>query len=101
MNSPDKTSKKPLNTESAADETPAQIQKIGTEIETPAALKASEGGDDLNDRRSAAEDGPGDADDNTKEEKKGKEKRKPGPTVPVHIMEEDPYEEREKRFYEE
>jgi len=24
-------------------------------------------------------------------------KRKPGPTVPVHIMEEDPYAEREKR----
>lgn len=100
MNSPDKTGKKNhLNTESGVGEdTPAQInnrydQEGSKDLETPAALKPSDGGDDLNDRRSA-EDGPEDA----KEEKKAKEKRKPAPTVPVHIMEEDPYEEREKRF---
>ena len=67
LNSPDKTGKKnPLNTESMAeDDTPAQVnnrydQEGSKDLETPAALKPSDGADDLNDRRSA-EDGPADA----------------------------------------
>ena len=67
LNSPDKTGKKnPLNTESmAGDDTPAQVnnrydQEGSKDLDTPAAMKPSEGGDDLNDRRSG-EDGPEDA----------------------------------------
>jgi len=90
------------------------------DLETPAALKASdepESGvkvdDELNDRRSGDEISPvkvrDDADmsnEGGQKDRKGqvidmtetqKKKKLAGPTVPVHIMEEDPYAEREKR----